>query len=156
MKDNDKLVICKKCINDFKEIPYSNPFQYRGLYTNFKVPEDNICSKCKTELYETKVTGSEIKILFNTSHDNVFLQAMIDLKESDPIEYQLKLTQFNSQNQTKEIEEDKNTTPKCPTCNSTNLKKISTTAKATNTIMFGLLGTKRHKSFHCNSCGYEW
>ncbi|WP_342759384.1 hypothetical protein [Kineothrix sedimenti] len=156
MKDNDKLVICKKCINDFKEIPYSNPFQYRGLYTNFKVPEDNICSKCKTELYETKVTGSEIKILFNTSHDNVFLQAMIDLKESDPIEYQLKLTQFNSQNQTKEIEEDKNNIPKCPTCNSTNLKKISTTAKATNTIMFGLLGTKRHKSFHCNSCGYEW
>ena len=46
--------------------------------------------------------------------------------------------------------------PKCPTCNSTNLKKISTTSKAINTVVFGLLGTKRHKTFHCNNCGYEW
>lgn len=46
--------------------------------------------------------------------------------------------------------------PKCPTCSSTNLKKISTTSKAINTIAFGLLGTKRNKTFHCNQCGYEW
>ena len=46
--------------------------------------------------------------------------------------------------------------PKCPTCGSPNLKKISTTSKAVNTIAFGLLGTKRHKTFHCNNCGYEW
>ena len=46
--------------------------------------------------------------------------------------------------------------PKCPTCNSTNLKKISTTSKVVNTAMFGLFGTKRHKTFHCNNCGYEW
>ena len=46
--------------------------------------------------------------------------------------------------------------PKCPTCNSTNLKKISTTSKVVNTAVFGLFGTKRFKQFHCNSCGYEW
>lgn len=46
--------------------------------------------------------------------------------------------------------------PKCPTCNSTNIKKISVTSKATNIAMFGLLGTKRYKTFHCNNCGYEW
>ena len=46
--------------------------------------------------------------------------------------------------------------PKCPTCQSTNLKKISATAKVVNTAMFGILGTKRHKTFHCNNCGYEW
>lgn len=46
--------------------------------------------------------------------------------------------------------------PKCPTCNSTNLKKISTTSKVVNTAVFGLFGTKRHKTFHCNNCGYEW
>lgn len=47
-------------------------------------------------------------------------------------------------------------TPKCPTCSSTNLKKITATSKAINTIAFGLLGTKRNKTFHCNQCGYEW
>lgn len=46
--------------------------------------------------------------------------------------------------------------PKCPTCNSTNLKKISTASKVVNTAVFGLFGTKRHKTFHCNNCGYEW
>lgn len=46
--------------------------------------------------------------------------------------------------------------PKCPTCSSINLKKITVTSKAMNTALFGLFGTKRHKTFHCNNCGYEW
>ena len=44
----------------------------------------------------------------------------------------------------------------CPYCNSTNTKKISLTAKAVNTALFGILGTKRHKQWHCNKCGSEW
>ena len=47
-------------------------------------------------------------------------------------------------------------TPKCPTCQSTNIKKISATSKAKNAVLFGLIGNKRNKQFHCNSCGYEW
>lgn len=46
--------------------------------------------------------------------------------------------------------------PKCPTCQSTNLRKISATSKVTNTVLFGIFGTRRNKTFHCNSCGYEW
>ena len=46
--------------------------------------------------------------------------------------------------------------PKCPTCNSTNINKISTTSKAVNVALFGLFGNKRKKQFHCNNCGYEW
>lgn len=46
--------------------------------------------------------------------------------------------------------------PKCPTCGSRNLKKISTTSKVLNTAMFGILGTKRNRQFHCSNCGYEW
>lgn len=47
-------------------------------------------------------------------------------------------------------------TPKCPTCQSSKIKKISTTAKVTNTVMFGIFGQKRKRQFHCNNCGYEW
>jgi hypothetical protein len=46
--------------------------------------------------------------------------------------------------------------PECPTCQSTNLKKITVTSKVMNTAMFGIFGTKRHKTFHCNNCGYEY
>lgn len=47
-------------------------------------------------------------------------------------------------------------TPHCPTCNSTDIKRISATAKVTNVAMFGLFGNKRKKTFHCNNCKYEW
>lgn len=57
----------------------------------------------------------------------------------------------------KEIKEKREAKlPHCPTCNSTNLRKISTTSKVLNTAAFGLLGTKRHKQWHCNNCGHEW
>ena len=46
--------------------------------------------------------------------------------------------------------------PKCPTCGSTNLKRISLSSKVISTALFGLLSTKRHKTFHCKNCGYEW
>ena len=46
--------------------------------------------------------------------------------------------------------------PHCPTCNSTNISRISTTAKVINVAMFGLLGQKRKHQFKCNDCKYEW
>lgn len=56
----------------------------------------------------------------------------------------------------KAFQEDQASAPKCPTCQSANIKKISAASKITNTALFGLLGTKRYKTFHCNNCGYEW
>ena len=44
----------------------------------------------------------------------------------------------------------------CPTCSSTNIKKVSGTSKAISAVMFGLFSQKVKKQFHCNSCGYEW
>ena len=46
--------------------------------------------------------------------------------------------------------------PKCPTCGSANLKRISMSSKVASVAMFGLFSTKRSKTFHCNNCGYEW
>jgi len=54
------------------------------------------------------------------------------------------------------ILEERTNIPKCPTCGSTNLKKISGTSKAVSVALFGLLSTKRSKTFRCNNCGYEW
>lgn len=48
------------------------------------------------------------------------------------------------------------THPECPYCHKRNTKKNSTTAKAVNTGMFGILGTKRHYQWHCNNCGSDF
>ncbi len=44
----------------------------------------------------------------------------------------------------------------CPYCHSTNTKKISTTSKVLNTVVFGIFGTKRHKQWHCNNCNSDF
>ena len=46
--------------------------------------------------------------------------------------------------------------PKCPTCGSSNIKRVSGTSKAVSVAMFGLLSQKVKKQFRCNNCGYEW
>lgn len=47
-------------------------------------------------------------------------------------------------------------TPKCPTCQSTNVKKISGLDRGLSVGIFGLFSKKINKSFKCNSCGYTW
>jgi len=48
--------------------------------------------------------------------------------------------------------------PKCPTCGSTNIKRISALERGTNAAIFGLYGNKRRYQFEClnPSCGYKW
>lgn len=80
---------------------------------------------------------------------------MIELKEKDPIEYQLKLSQFKANlSQTKAVEE--NNVPKCPYCHSTNIKKITNTSKVVNTALFGIFGQKRKHQWHCNNCNSDF
>lgn len=42
--------------------------------------------------------------------------------------------------------------PECPYCHSHNTTKITATAKAVDTAMFGVLGQKRRYQWHCNNC----
>ncbi len=46
--------------------------------------------------------------------------------------------------------------PKCPTCSSINIRKISVTSKVASVAMWGLLSRKVHKQWHCDTCGSEW
>ena len=45
---------------------------------------------------------------------------------------------------------------KCPTCSSTNVKKISKAARAFSIGTWGLASNKLYKSFECKTCGYTW
>lgn len=46
--------------------------------------------------------------------------------------------------------------PKCPTCGSTNIRKISTGERMVSVGILGLFSKKINKSFKCNACGYTW
>ena len=46
--------------------------------------------------------------------------------------------------------------PKCPTCQSTKIKKISTATKAVHGFAFGLFSKTVHCQFECLNCHYKW
>lgn len=49
-----------------------------------------------------------------------------------------------------------NNIPKCPTCQSANIKHISTARKAIHGMAFGVLSKTAHSQFECCNCGYKW
>lgn len=48
------------------------------------------------------------------------------------------------------------TIPKCPTCGSINIKKISITSRAIGAGLFGLYSKTARSQFKCDDCGYKW
>lgn len=50
-----------------------------------------------------------------------------------------------------------NNVPKCPTCGSTNVEKISNGQKLKGAILYGALFSSDVKNtMHCKNCGYKW
>ena len=49
-----------------------------------------------------------------------------------------------------------NNQPKCPTCQSTNIKKISALSRGAHAYAFGLFSKTARSQFECLNCGYKW
>ena len=114
---------------------------------------NNVCPMCHEKNSYIEEYIMDIKRI---SNDPDFIQAMTKLHDEDPIEYQLKMSQFKAslkqQESNKKVEEDNNT-PHCPYCNSTNIKKITTGSKVAHTALFGIFSISRNsKQWHCNNC----
>ena len=119
--------------------------------------ENKICKQCGTnKLVYTSgdMTFGEMFVLEDISKDISFIQAMIDLRKNDPIEYQLKMSQFKA-NLSQQESAPKKTTNKvtCPYCQSTNTKKIDRTERITSVAVLGIFSKKINKSFKCRDCG---
>lgn len=56
----------------------------------------------------------------------------------------------------KGIERKMDNKPKCPTCGSLNVEKISTGKKVFGGAMFGLFSSDVRNTMHCKNCGYKW
>lgn len=144
---------------------------YRGFFTTFTYLDNTICPKCKSRLVGMNLTESEWNILNSISLDQDFVFALDKLKIDNPIEFTLKMSQFKqnaeASKQTEMIEKERQNSlstlkasqsniPKCPTCGSTNIKKISGTKRWITTGMFGLGSSNLGKTMQCGSCGYKW
>ncbi len=124
-------------------------------------PPNHVANGCNGNAIKCNISSDELITMSYIANDNDFFQAMIDLKEKDPIEFQLKMSQFRTQvQQQQQIKRARlaasSTTVKCPTCNSRDVKRISGTSRAAGAAMFGLFSKTARSQFECRNCGYKW
>ena len=118
------------------------------------------CPHCGGKTIELSLTTDDWNILKDISTDSSFILEMDKLKQSDIVDFNLKLSQFkanaSAQQQPTFSPQPQSSVPKCPTCGSTNIKKISGTKRWVTTGMFGLGSSNLGKTMQCGSCGYKW
>lgn len=73
----------------------------------------------------------------------------------DEINRQIKEKAIRELHEGRRTRENQNI-PKCPTCGSTNIEKISSFDKAAGAVMFGLFSKTARSQFKCKNCGYKW
>lgn len=108
-----------------------------------------------TPLLQENINGQYYDVTFLTDTNMPFINKIKQLNEltncglvqAKEIAHKYHIIQESS----KRVEEDNKV--RCPYCNSTNVKKITTTSKAVHTAIFGIFSMGRNsKQWHCNDC----
>lgn len=166
-KQHKKLRYCSNCLNNHKtnkitktpklkngkKIEFTCGIVING-FIDYKANYDTKCPQCDAEITEMSLTMAEWDILKQVSTESDFIFAMDELKKNDIVDFNLKLSQFKVT--TEPPKEPEENIPKCPTCGSTNIKKISGTKRYVSTGLFGLGSSNVGKTMECNNCHYKW
>lgn len=141
--DTSKILLCPKCGEQY------------GGFKNITDPIYIKCKYCGCNVVQTDITWDEFYDKYGYRNEIEFTNKYGNNQFSqEAFEHRLNMIDSEKHNQSQSTQQP--SVPHCPTCGSSNIHKISITSKAINASLFGLLGNKRTKQFHCNNCGYEW
>lgn len=160
MKPNDYVKFCSVCSETKQNTSLCfNNEKFReftkGYFYLFEPKEDTkICPCCEKGILENSpLTFEEFKIIDDVSDsDRQFLEAMIELKKNNPIEYQLKMSQFKANLSQQQVVEQKSSNTQssqrtCRFCGSTSFTPV----KRKWSPLTGFLTNKT--DLVCNNCG---
>lgn len=111
------------------------------------------CPYCNHPTIETKYTYKE------------YLDNIDSIKQKILNEYVKKSPEYNEELHNKQLKDTEASThgigssygkPKCPTCGSTNVNKISGVKKAAGFMTVGVFSSNFGKTMECKNCGYKW
>ena len=106
--------------------------------------------KKSVELYGDSSHKMEILVNEEASKNSCFNRSLYNKK-------QWKINQMHQRlNSPTELKPKEQNVPKCPTCGSTNIKKISSVSKAAHGLAFGLFSKTARSQFECLNCHYKW
>lgn len=142
------IKFCKKCQEENAEnCPSGYYFGWKDSVTQ--------CPNCGGVFIDIDFPARDLAIIEEISEDTAFIEAMIQLRKDNIIEYNLKMSQFRSRVE-QQKQQQESSKPHCPHCNSTNIKPISTLNRGASIAMWGVFSKKINKSFECKDCGYTW
>lgn len=153
--------------------PYCGNISYRDTFEEI-IP---FCKHCgsreplinlsKGDTYEALNEEAE-KVFGDNCGDNFFavLEQKYHIKEdprynaeiADYIKKQFdkKCRQMKAEHAAERARQAEAAKPHCPTCGSTNIKKLDVIDRAVSVGTLGVLSNKINKSFKCKDCGYTW
>lgn len=115
-------------------------------------PSIEMCDECGSDIIKTPLLVEEYAYITLISEDRDFIDAMIELKQKDIIEFKTKIAQFKAQVDAEEDRKRKEKNqPKCPKCGSTNI----TTGQRGYSFWTGFLGSNKTVN-RCSNCGHTW
>lgn len=183
-EEKNRLIEIIKITNIPKRKPFLNFFIVFSTSLIFVVLSFVIAISCAPTRTNTDITGITFPVIFFSGMAIIiFLHGIKQIKNdrylyenynNNANEYKLQIAirKLNKEKQVKkeEIERQQKiqnekqvkykqnsiNIPKCPTCGSTNIRKISTTRKVAGVIGFVLLGKTAKSQFECKNCGYKW
>lgn len=155
----NEIKYCKNCFKNnnslLSDAQHSNFYAgYMVCFDAEKIKNFTRCPICGSdELINKPISEEEIDIIGKASNYNrELLDSMVELREKDIIEYNIKISMFRNlveqQEKAKQVEKNK---PKCPKCGSTNI----TTGQKGYSFWTGFLGSNKTVN-RCGSCGHTW
>lgn len=131
---NDESCIC--CCQTYEKLPIPDKYI---MYISGVVPAFNY------DLTEEFVN----EVLKNTPN---FDESLSWFKRKDEL-----VQKFSNDWRTiKTVQQQASNIPKCPTCQSTNIRKMGGIERGASIWTFGLFSKKINKTFKCNQCGFTW
>ena len=155
---------CISCHNPLQEVDVdTNEFMKimypKGRNYNYTVDESNkkrqLVCQFKTQIFEKYIEPLgqlDTSLVAYKLNMESYGRPTDDIEE---IHRQIKEKAIYELHEGRRQREEENL-PKCPTCSSTNIEKISSFDKAAGAVMFGLFSKTARSQFKCRNCGYKW
>ena len=138
------------CINCGYKLPKQEPM-FQGVYCPrclkaswTKENANKICMFCNTKMKES------IYATYDEVHQ--FCENHPELKESPEFSEEA----YNKRINYVPVEYSSSSSAKCPTCQSTNIRKMGGVERGASIAAFGIFSKKINKTFKCGNCGYTW
>lgn len=143
------LCYCKKC----------------GRIVLFIIEDKLICDCCKSEVFPIPQQFLKSEFSINEELKQQFIDEYVKISpEFDQYLFDHRdeilakqSTEFNAKMEHgKAVLEEASRVPKCPTCQSTNIRKMGGVERGASIAAFGIFSKKINKTFKCGNCGYTW